>query len=359
MPLTKRHSGRFSLFALGRARGMGKKSYSIFTIYSRSSDDYILNIGENLDMKRKAGILVLVIGLAATLPSNADVTNATGSESALSPLETPVTRALVDVIIAEVKNEDFERSVDQLLLGSDLQFGPIVGQSSGAPQTDLEQLLSNPRAIKILEHIHGLSERDKALACEALFARAFQIHTNLFSVWVLKQADPKIKTKSSVMSSRLTLLLAMFATAERGDRALLAKQFGQLDRFMDEANRIIAAQPPASKADLSAYFPLFFPEENRSQLNLLQLAADRETNRSLKLFDQVERELKQAETEKSEVQIFPWETDYETRWGRGNPDAKKRVTIYKFYDWTGVTGVDSEKPAQAALVKKLRGIVLP
>jgi len=62
---------------------------------------------------------------------------------------------------------------------------------------------------------------------------------------------------------------------------------------------------------------------------------------------------------KSEMQIFPWDTDYETRWGRGNVDANKHVTIYKFYDWTGVTGVDSEKPAQAALVKKLRGIVLP
>ncbi len=281
------------------------------------------------------------------------------SESALSPLETPVPRPLIDGIIAELKNEDFDRSVDQLLLGSNLQFGGIVGESSGDPQTDLEEMLGNPRAIKILDHFQGLSERDKAPACEALFAKAFKIHTNLFSVWVLIQADPKIQTKSSVESSRLTMLLAMFATAERGDRALLAKQFEQLDRFMDEANRIIAVQPPAAKADLSAYVPDFFPQQNRSQLNLLQLAADRETNRSLKLFDQVERELKLANMAKSEMQIFPWETDYETRWGRGNVDANKHVTIYKFYDWTGASAMGSEKPAQAALVKKLRGIVLP
>jgi hypothetical protein len=200
-----------------------KKSYNIFTIYLLSPDDYILNIGENLDMKRKARLLVLVIGLAATLSSNAVETNATGSEPALSPLETPVMRPLVDKIIAEVKKEDFDRSVDQLLLGSELQFGGVLGESSGDPQTDLEEMLSNPRSIKILDHIHGLPEREKAVTCEALFAKAFQTHTNLFSVWVLIQADPKIKTKSSVMSSRLTMLLAMFATAERGDCALLAK----------------------------------------------------------------------------------------------------------------------------------------
>lgn len=281
------------------------------------------------------------------------------SEEALSSSETPVLRTRIDGIIAELEKENFEHSVDQLLLGSDLQFGPVLGESTGDPQTDLEQMLSNPRAIKILDHIQGLSERDQALTCEALFARAFKIHTNLFSVWVLMQADPKIQIKSSVMCSRLTMLLAMFATADRGDRALLAKQFGQLDRFIAEANRIIAAQPPKAKADLSTYFPLFFPQENRSQLNLLQLAADREPNRSLKLFGQVERELEQANMAKSEMKIFPWETDYETRWGRGNTDTNKHVTIYKFYNWTGVSEVDSEKPAPAALVKKLRAIVLP
>ena len=309
-------------------------------------------------MKSKTGILVLVIGLTAPLISHAsESTNVTGSKAALSPVATPV--PLADGIIAEVKKEDFEHSVDQLLLGSDLQFDGVMGESSGAPQTDLEQLLSNPRAIKILDHIHGLSEHDQAPTCEALFARAFKIHTNLFSVWVLIQADPKIQTKSSVLSSRLTMLLAMFATADRGDRALLAKQFGQLDQFMDEANRIIAAQPPAAKAELSTYIPYFFPQQNRSLVNLLQLAADRETNRSLKLFGQVERELEQANMAKSEMQVFPWDVDYETRWGRGDVDAIKHVTIYKFYDWTGASAMGSEKATQAALVKKLRGIVLP
>lgn len=312
-------------------------------------------------MKRKAGILVLVLGLTATLLSHAgESTNATGSRPALSPpLETPVPVPLIDGIIAKVKNEDFDRSVDELLLGSDLQFDGFISQNSGAPQTDLEQMLSNPRAIKILKHIHELSERDQTLTCETLFAKAFQIHTNLFSVWVLIQADPKIKTKSSVMSSRLTTLLAMFATAERGDRALLAKQFEQFDRFMEEANRIIALQPPKAKADLSSYIPFFFPQQDRSLVNLLQLAADREKNRSLKLFGQVERELQQANLAKSEMQVFPWETDYETRWGRGAVDPKTLVTIYRFYDWTGAASMGSEKATQAALVKKLRGIVLP
>ena len=285
------------------------------------------------------------------------------SQLALSPLgllSPPVTRPLADKIIAELKKEDFDRSVDQLLLGSDLQFGAVISQSAGDPKTDLEQMLSNPRSIKILDHIHGLPERDKAVTCEALFAKAFQAHTNLFSVWVLIQSDPKIKTKSSVMSSRLTVLLAMFATAERGDRALLAKQFEQLDRSLDEANQIIAVQPPAAKTVLSTYIPLFFPQQNRSLVNLLQLAADRETNRSLKLFDQVERELEQANMAKSEMQIFPWDTDYETRWGRGHLDANKHVTTYRFYDWTGAASMGgSETPTQVALVKKLRGIVLP
>ena len=156
------------------------------------------------------------------------------------------------------------------------------------------------------------------------------------------------------------MLLAMFATAERGDRALLAKQFAQLDRFMDEANQIIAAQPPATKAVLSTYIPMFFPQQNRSLVNLLQVAADRETNRSLKLFGQVERELEQANMAKSEMQIFPWDTDYETRWGRGHLDAGKHLTIYKFYDWTGPEKMSGSKiPVQVALVKKLREIVLP
>ena len=229
---------------------------------------------------------------------------------------------------------------------------------SAVPQTDLERMLSDRRTIKILDHIQGLSGYNKALACEALFAKAFQIHTNIFAVWVRMQADPEIKQKSSVESSRLTVLLAMFATADSGNRALLAKQFEQLDRFMDEANRTIAAQPPKAKTDLSTYFPLIFPQQNRSLLNVLQLAADRETNHSLKLSDQVERELKQANMANTEVPIVPWNartTYFET--GAGDVDTNKHVTIYTFYDWTGNSKMGSEP--QIALVKKLREIVLP
>jgi hypothetical protein len=223
-------------------------------------------------------------------------------------------------------------------------------------------MLSNRRAIKILDHIQGLSGHDKTLACESLFAKAFLVHTNLFSVWVLMQADSKIQTKSSVESSRLTVLLAMFATADSGNRALLAKQFEQLDRFTEEANQIIAAQPPKAKADLSTYFPLFFPQQNRSQLDLLQLAADRETDHSLKLSGQVERELEQANMAKSEVPIVPWNarmTYFEALPVGGNVDTNKHVTIYGLYDWTGISKANSEAPDQTALVKKLRGIVLP
>jgi len=223
-------------------------------------------------MKAKAGILALAIGLIATQLSPAgQPPSGSARYNAISDAE----RERINGEDAKLKMEDFGRSVDELLLGSDLQFGGILGQSAD-PQMDLENVLSARRAIKILDYIHGLPERDKAPACEALFDKAFQINTNLFSVWVSIQADPKIQTKSSVLSSRLTLLLAMFATAERGDRVLLAKQFAKLDRFADEANRIIAAQPPAAKTTLSSYIPFFFPQQNRSQLNLLQLAADRE-----------------------------------------------------------------------------------
>jgi len=311
-------------------------------------------------MKGKASILVFVIGLAATLLSSAGETSSRSLDFTTDDGTIDIRREKINGIIAELEKEDFDRSVDQLLLGSDLQFSwpGFLSGGAAAPQTDLEEMLSNRRAIKILDHIQGLSGRDKALACEALFAKAFQIHTNLFSVWVRIQADPKIQTKSSVQSSRLTMLLAMFATADDGNRALLAKQFEQLDQFMEEANRIIAVQPPTAKADLSAYIPLFFPQQNRSQLNLLQLAADRETDHSLKLFDQVKSELEQATMPKSEVPIVPWNvrtTYFEKLIGAGNLDTNKQVTIYRFYG--GVSEMDSA--TQAALVKKLRGIVLP
>jgi hypothetical protein len=335
-----------------------------FSICLRSSDYYILSVGENVDMKSKAGILVLVIGLTATLLSNAGESTVPSFGGTTSDGTVNVMRARIDRIVAELEKEDFDRSVDQLLMGSDLQFmwPGYISEACGSPHTDLEEMLSSRRAIKILNHIQGLSGHDKALACDALFARAFQVHTNLLSVFLQIEADPKIKSKSSVMSSRLTVLLAMFATADSGDRALLAKQFEQHDRFMDDANRIIAEQPPKAKAHMSAYFPLFFPQQNRSQLNLLQLAADRETNRSLNLFSQVEHELEQAKMDKSEVQIVPWNartTFFETRWAGagGNVDTNKQVTIYRFYG--GVCESVLEKSAQAAFVKKLRGIVLP
>lgn len=305
-------------------------------------------------MKAKAGILVFLIGLIATQLAHAgEPLSGSIRYNTISDAE----RTRINGEDAELKKEDFGRSVDELLLGSALQFGGILGQSAD-PQTDLENLLSARRAIKILDHIHGLPERDKGPACEALFDKAFQIHTNLFSVWVSIQADPKIQTKSSVESSRLTILLAMFATAERGDRVLLAKQFAELDRFADEANRIIAAQPPTAKTTLSTYIPFFFPQENRSQLNLLRLAADREKDHSLKLLDQVEPELKKANMPESEVPIVSWDagTKYsKTKWP-SNAEANAFVTAYKFYDW-GDLGLNHE--LQTALVKKLRGIVLP
>ena len=304
-------------------------------------------------MKTKAGILFLVIGLIATQLSHAEPPSGSARYNALTDAE----RERINGEDAEIKKEDFARSVDQLLWGSALQFGGLLSQSAD-PQMDLENMLSPRRAIKILDHIHGLSERDKASACEALFDKAFQIHTNLFSVWVSIQADPKIQTKSSVENSRLTILLAMFATAERGDRVLLAKQFEQLDRFTDEANRIIAAQPPAAKTALSTYTPFFFPQENRSLLNLLQLAADREKNHSLKLFDQVEPELKKANLAESEAPIVSWDAGtkyFRTKWP-SNAAANTFVTVYKFYD---LGDLDLNHKTQAALVKKLRGIVLP
>jgi len=320
-------------------------------------------------MKRIAGLVVLAIGLVAARPSHADEPTNPGIDPLLNRSKYPdeveaedPRRFRIDRMIAELLKEDFDRSVDQLLMASDMQFQDpgFLDGSAGAPTIDLELMLSNRRAIKILNHIQGLPERDKARTCEALFARAFQIHTNLFSTWVAIQSDPKIKTKSSVESSRLTVLLAMFATADRGDRALLGKQFEQLDRFAEEANRTIAAQPPQTKADLSRYIPFFFPQQNRSQLNLLQLAADRETNR--RLSEQVEHELQQANMAKSEVPIVPWDartTYFEAGPIVGNMQPDKHMTIYKFYDWTGNAKMDSEAPAQAALVKKLRGIVLP
>lgn len=281
------------------------------------------------------------------------------------PAGTPyneIIAARVDKIVADLKKEDFDRSVDQLLMGSGEQFSwpGFPDGSAPVPTVDLELMLSNRRDLKILNHLQELSERDKAPACEALFARALQVHTNLFSTWVAIQADPKIHTKSSVENTRLTVLLAMFATADRGDRALLAKQFEQLDRFQDEARRIIAAQPPKAKADLSAYFPLFFPQQNRSLLNLLQLAADRQTNRTL--FGQVERELDQAKMAKSEVPIVPWNariTYFEALPVGGEVDSDKHVTVYKLYDWTGAEKMGYETPGQVASVKKLRAIVLP
>jgi hypothetical protein len=333
-------------------------------VVGRRDDNFPMRTFRSCRMKTL--FFQIVAGLTLVSSVAAQTENDPDDEEALRRFENPVMRGRIDGIVAGLEKEDFARSVDQMLLGSDLQFmwPGFDSERSGNPQVDLERMLSSRRAIKIMNHIQGLPARDRVITCEALFAKAFQVHTNLFSVWVLMGTDPKIEPKSSVMCSRLAIVLAMFATADGGDRALLAKQFGQLDRFMDDANRVIAVQPPKSKAHLSTYIPLFFPPDNRSQINLLQLAADRETNHSSNLFGQVERELEQANMVKSEAQIVPWNartTYFETRWVGGKVDTNKHVTIYRFYDYGfGGTGVSEfDKPAQEALVKKLRGIVLP
>jgi hypothetical protein len=303
-------------------------------------------------------LFVLGYGLviAVTLPSR--------SEAAPGRFEDPAQSTNADEFLAVVEKESFQESEEQLLKGSDMQFLRSGFFAGGVPnpQTDLENMLGNRRAVKVLNHIQKLSSSEGTAACRDLFAKAFQVHTNLLAVWVRKQVDPKLQTASSVRDSKLTLLLAMFATADGGHRELLASQFTQLDRFEEDAKHAFTTLPPEAKDSLTSYFPLMFPPDNRSQVNLLMLVAARATNQTLNLLSQIDQLCEQASMRKMGVQIFSWDAPTvfsRTLWEGGGLATTKDRIIYPFYEWTGVMTTDSERPAQEALIKKSRSIALP
>ena len=252
------------------------------------------------------------------------------------------------------------QSID-LLFGEDLQWNQDSDGVNPFAQWDLEHVLRTPRAVKVLQDIQKLPPGDCRAACRNLFARAFQAQTNFFDRFIRRLDDPTIPQKNlPVHCSSLTLALAMFATADSGQRDLLADQFAQLDRYVDEGkSRLGSRQTEKARLFLQMFPWWIFPvPDNRFQVNVLRLAALRE--RSGKLLSLVDAECDRLGMEKTEMPVERWEavTGFENRTQRDSSNAMTNYIFYYSHDFDldmghNITG------GQEALIRKLRFIVFP
>ena len=200
------------------------------------------------------------------------------------------------------------------------------------PANDLETMLNNDRAVKVLEIIQKLTAQEREAACQNLFTKGFQLHTNTFYTKIRSFDDPALNPTLCLPCGRLTMLLGMFATAESGNRDLLAKQFAQLDRFEEDAKSILDRRQDKATREFAPYFPLVFPPDNRAQVNLLYLVALRAANGSTNLSSQVQGELERSpgltKEEFPMAGYIPSTASFNAFWSRSSGDNSKVVTNY-------------------------------
>jgi len=276
-------------------------------------------------------------------------------------IEKPAQPRRVDEVIAAVNKEDLNQSEELPLFVDDKQLH-YIGQE-GFPQDDLEEMLSNDRAVKVLEIIQKLTAHEREAACQNLFTKGFQLHTNIFYTIIRSYDDPAVKLTQSILCSKLTMLLGMFATAESGNRDLLAKQFAQFDRFEEDAKSIMDRRQDKATREFVPYFTIFFPPDNRAQVNLLYLVALRAANGPKTLSSQVQDELERSPgVTKGEFPMrgfLPSTASFNTFWSRSPENTRKGMTDYFVWEWSDVaqSGYPGREKFREPLIKKLRSIV--
>lgn len=276
--------------------------------------------------------------------------------------EKPAQPGRVDEVILAVNKEDLNQSEELLLFGGYQQWPTFYIGQEGSPQTDLEEMLSNDRAVKVLEIIQKLTAPEREAACQNLFTKAFQLQTNSFYTTIRSFDDPAVKPTSAGLGGKLTMLLGMFATAENGNRDLLAKQFAQLDRFGEDAKSILERRKDKATREFAPYFTFLYGPDNRAQVNLLYLVALRDANGPTNLAGEVQGELERSPgLTKAEFPIrgfVPSTASFNTFWSRSSGNNSKALTNYFVWQWSDAAqlGPGGEK-FQESLIKKLRSFV--
>jgi hypothetical protein len=106
--------------------------------------------------------------------------------------EKPGHRARIDAMVANLKKENLDESMDHLISVSESQQYLYPGYYSGVEgaQVDLEMMLSTRRSIKVLQGIEKLSKTDREMKCVQLFSKALRIHTNVVYTIFKHEDDP-------------------------------------------------------------------------------------------------------------------------------------------------------------------------
>jgi hypothetical protein len=276
--------------------------------------------------------------------------------------EVPEQRARIDGLITTLEKETWEESIQSLLTDGNQFYanGPIFKSTASDSQTQLEQMLSARRAIKVLNSLQGLPMDARVQRCRELFDRVLREQEDVWDEAMLKKERPDAVIPSLSaprLNARHALCLAMFATAETGRRDVLGEQFGRLDEFQTKLrNRMKQHETLYDDYQLRTYGEICVPDR-RFQLNVIRLVAGRDLGGPKDLPSQfsvvrlavpvdsaadlparIDTYCRAADMISMPVSIVPWNAR-RTAFERlvqlgGGPDTSNGVTNYVFYHWS-------------------------
>ena len=155
---------------------------------------------------------IAVVSLRFTgVPSNpANVRNHLG---------VPEQRKKIDTMISSLAGESFDQSVENLVIADDYYY---PGYQSGRKmsQINLEEMLSNRRAVKVLNELATLPNSRTEQRCRSLFDAVFAHHLKAFQMAFGHADDPNApENTQSLKATQLAVCVAVLATAKFADLA--------------------------------------------------------------------------------------------------------------------------------------------
>lgn len=251
---------------------------------------------------------------------------------------------------------DIGQSIERLIEIEPYQYpGYHYRGSLELAQLNLETMLSNRRAVKLLHELERLPERDRDLKCQEMFAKTFRTHL-LVNRALLAREDERKPFWSAIRrdATKLALCAVMFATAKHGKLETLAEEFAQLDAFKEELERRIAERRPPYEPVMISVLRGWSAPDYRFQVNVLRVAASRAPGDPSRLLRQIDELMAVA---KKEVAIVPWNARFTWFDREGPMDTRQGVTKHAFVDWKdSQTQVDPE--IQRRLLRRIRKLVL-
>ena len=267
----------------------------------------------------------------------------------------------IDTSDATLRREGLDRSIRRLISVDWQCSGYVQSKSEQWSQDDLEQMLSNRRALKVLQSIKALPAADREAKCRRVFTQAYRMHTNVFRAILQHEEDPSFpRNNRSARATHLSLCAAMFAAAESGRRDLLADEFTQLDQLRDDLELRLFSRMPAYPESLVRMMLDYALPDSRFQINALRLASSAGAT-STNLLSLVDQECLGRGMETMKITIAGWDALI-----GGMPlrrpslvplDPSQAVTEYLFFRKPG--GYDFHfLEERRRFVQRLRSLVL-